>query len=77
MSKANRNFEPELLGMQEAETLTGLSRWTWRRACYSGAVESVKVGRRLLIPISEVKRVIAEGTRPRTQATTMTGGRES
>jgi hypothetical protein len=60
-----RNIEPELLGMDEAETLTGRSRWSWRRDCYSGAVASVKIGRRLLVPVSEVRRVIAENTRPR------------
>ena len=32
---------------------------------YDGRVESTKVGTRLLIPASEVDRVISEGTRPR------------
>ena len=57
--------EPEYLGVQDAEVMTGRSRWSWRRDCYSGAVASVKLGRRLLIPVSEIRRVIAENTRPR------------
>ncbi len=64
-SKVNRNIEPELLGMADAEAMTGRSRWSWRRDCYSGAIASVKIGRRLFVPISEVRRVIAECTRPR------------
>jgi hypothetical protein len=66
-SKLNRKIEPELLGMAEVEEMTGRSRWSWRRDCYSGAVASVKIGSRLLIPVSEVRRVIAENTRPRLQ----------
>lgn len=64
-SKVDRKIQPELLGMSDAEAMTGRSRWSWRRDCYSGAVASVKIGRRLFVPISEVHRVIAENTRPR------------
>jgi hypothetical protein len=64
-SKVDRKIQPELLGMTDAEAMTGRSRWSWRRDCYSGAVASVKIGRRLFVPISEVRRVIAESTRPR------------
>jgi hypothetical protein len=64
-SKANRKIETELLGMADAEAMTGRSRWSWRRDCYSGAIASVKIGRRLFVPMSEVRRVIAENTRPR------------
>jgi hypothetical protein len=64
-SKVNRKIEPELLGMADVEAMTGRSRWSWRRDCYSGAIASVKIGRRLFVPIAEVRRVIAENTRPR------------
>lgn len=64
-SKVDRNIQRELLGMSDAEAMTGRSRWSWRRDCYSGAVASVKIGRRLFVPMSEVRRVIAENTRPR------------
>lgn len=64
-SKVDRKIQPELLGMADAEAMTGRSRWSWRRDCYAGAVASVKIGRRLFVPIAEVRRVIAENTRPR------------
>lgn len=64
-NKVQRKIEPELLGVADAEAMTGRSRWTWRRDCYSGAIASVKIGRRLFIPLSEVRRVIGENTRPR------------
>lgn len=67
-SKVDRKIQTELLGMAEAEEMTGRSRWSWRRDCYSGAVASVKIGRRLFVPIAEVRRVIAENTRPRLQS---------
>jgi hypothetical protein len=56
---------PELLSVQDAEIMTGRSRWSWRRDAYDGRVTSVKLGAKLLIPVSEIHRVIAEGTRPR------------
>jgi hypothetical protein len=67
-SAVQRKIEPELLGMVDAEAMTGRSRWSWRRDCYSGAVAGVKIGRRLFVPISEVRRVITENTRPRQPA---------
>ena len=54
----------DYLGVKEAEAKTGVSRWTWRRWAYDGRVSSVKLGSRLLIPTSEVERIIAAGTRP-------------
>ena len=60
-------FEPQYVGVADAETMTGLSRWTWRAWAYSGRVISVKAGRRLLIPMEEIRRVMAEGTRPRVE----------
>jgi len=65
MSKEAKPVEREYLGVIEAETLSGRSKWTWRRDCYEGRVASVKAGRRLLIPLSEIRRVMAEGLRPR------------
>jgi excisionase family DNA binding protein len=52
------------LGVAEAEALTGISRWTWRRWAYDGKIASVKLGRRLLIPVSSITELIAENTRP-------------
>lgn len=57
--------EPEYMSVQGAETMTGRSRWSWRRDAYDGKIASVKLGARLLIPVAEIRRVIAENTRPR------------
>jgi hypothetical protein len=59
--------EPQLVGVDGAERMTTISRWTWRAWAYSGKVASVKAGRRLLIPVAEIRRVIEEGTRPRVE----------
>jgi hypothetical protein len=59
--------EPEYVSVQGAETITGRSRWSWRRDAYEGKIASVKLGAKLLIPISEIRRVIAENLRPRLQ----------
>jgi predicted site-specific integrase-resolvase len=53
------------VGVADAEKLTGLSRWTWRRWAYTGRVTSIKLGKRLLIPLSEITRLVEENTRPR------------
>jgi hypothetical protein len=60
-----REVETELVSVQGAEVMTGRSRWSWRRDAYEGRIASVKLGARLLIPVSELRRVIAENTRPR------------
>lgn len=64
--------EREWLGVDDCETFSGRSRWSWRRDAYRGTITSTKVGRRLLIPLSEVRRVMAEGLRPRIVADTRT-----
>jgi hypothetical protein len=60
--------QPQYFSVAEAEMLTGLSRWTWRSWAYSGRVASIKLGKRLVIPVAEIERVIAEGTRPRVES---------
>jgi excisionase family DNA binding protein len=62
---SGRQMDAEFLGVAEAEARTGVSRWTWRRWAYDGKVSSVKLGRRLLIPASEITRLVAANTRPR------------
>ncbi len=64
-----RDAEPEqLVGVDTAEAMTDRSRWSWRKDAYAGKISSVKIGRRLLIPVSEIRRVIAEGYRQRVNA---------
>lgn len=68
MSKAkqeNLAIERKYRSVKEAENYSGLSAWFWRRQAYAGSIESFKVGTRLLIPISEIDRVLEEGRRPR------------
>jgi hypothetical protein len=60
-----QEVQPEFVSVDQAEILTGVSKWTWRSYAYRGKVESCKVGARLLIPISEVRRCLDEGRRPR------------
>ena len=59
------NIAPLFCTLDDAEKITGISRWTWRSKCYAGDVESSKVGRRILIPIEEIRRLIDENRRPR------------
>lgn len=63
-----RKVNADYLGVAEAEALTGVSRWTWRRWAYDGKVASVKLGKRLLIPSAEITRLVEENTRPRQPA---------
>lgn len=63
-----RTLKADYLGVAEAEAITGVSRWTWRRWAYDGKVASVKLGSRLLIPSAEISRMIEENTRPRLSA---------
>lgn len=71
---AKRKIEPdqgfELRSVDECANFAGNSPFWWRRAAYDGRVASVKLGTSLRIPLSEVKRIIAEGTRPRVVKTT-------
>jgi len=65
MKNKGKLIEPEYWGVDEAEQWSGRSRWSWRKDAYSGKISSVKCGRRLLLPVSEVRRIMAEGMRPR------------
>lgn len=65
MTKQGKHIAPEYIGVDEAEIMTGRSRWSWRKDAYSGRIASCKVGRRLLLPLAEVNRIMAEGMRPR------------
>lgn len=63
-----RKVNADYLGVADAEALTNVSRWTWRRWAYDGKVASVKLGKRLLIPMAEITRLVEENTRPRLSA---------
>ena len=51
--------------IKDAARTLGISVWTLRKKAYEGRVASVKIGAKLLIPESEIERVIREGMRPR------------
>jgi excisionase family DNA binding protein len=72
---ASRRISADYLGVADAEAATGVSRWTWRRWAYDGRITSVKLGKRLLIPASEISRLVAENTRLRVDADTSCGVR--
>ena len=59
------HVKPMSVSVMDAEIMTGISRWTWRRWAYIGKVGSTKLGKRLLIPIAEIDQLVAENTRPR------------
>jgi hypothetical protein len=54
----------EFVSVKEAKALTGISDWTWRGWADTGVCASVKIGHRLLIPVSEIQRLLSEGLRP-------------
>jgi len=60
-----KKISPAYLSVAEAEAYSGISRWTWRRWCYDGRVSSVKLGKRLVVPVAEIQRLVTQGTRPR------------
>ena len=64
LAEPKQAVEPEYVGVEQAEIMTGVSRWTWRRWAYDGRIASVKLSKRLLIPVSEIRRLLAEGYRP-------------
>lgn len=55
----------KLLGVVEAAEELGLSHWTLRSWAYSGRLASHKLGTRLMIPRTEIDRIVAESERPR------------
>lgn len=57
--------QPRLYPVKIAAQLLGVSIWTVRQAAYKGEVASAKIGAKLLIPASEIDRVVNESTRPR------------
>jgi excisionase family DNA binding protein len=68
--EGRRDNEKRLVSVTEAEAITGVSRWTWRRWAYDGRIVSTKLGTRLLIPVREIDRLVVEGIRPRVEPST-------
>jgi excisionase family DNA binding protein len=53
----------QFVSVREAEAKTGVSRWTWRRWALDRKVGSVKLGKRLLIPVAEIDRLMHQNAR--------------
>ncbi len=51
--------------VKDAAARLGISVWTLRKKAYEGEIDSIKIGAKLLIPESEIARLIQEGMRPR------------
>jgi excisionase family DNA binding protein len=60
-----KTVERKLYSVDEAEVLTGISRWTWRDWIAARRVDSFKLGTLVKIPQEEIDRVLREGFRPR------------
>jgi excisionase family DNA binding protein len=58
-------YEETLFPVKDAARQLGISVWTLRAKAYSGQIASVKIGTKLLVPRSEIERLIREGMRPR------------
>ena len=63
-SESVQGVKAGYLSVNEAEAYTGVSHWTWRRWALDGRIASVKLGKRLLIPVAELERLVSENTRP-------------
>jgi excisionase family DNA binding protein len=61
-------MEKLLLSIGEFSEACNISRFTTRRLIDSKALRSIHVSRRVLIPRSELDRVLAEGCGPTSQA---------
>ena len=49
------------VGLHEAQEITGLSNVTLRRLVKGGKIRAVRVGRRILFPLSELERLTKPG----------------
>ncbi len=63
---ASEIVEP-LLSIEKAGYLIGISPWTVRHHLRTGKIGSVRIGRRVLIEPSEIRRVVQEGRRKTTR----------
>ncbi len=63
--------QPIAVGVDKAAALTDISSYTWRAWIRDGKVRATRLGRRVVIPMAEVQRVVREGipARPHTAST--------
>lgn len=63
-TKVSEITSAELLSIDRTAAKLSLSSWTIRAMVRDGRLASCKIGSRVLIPASEIARLIAAGTRP-------------
>ncbi len=63
--------QPIAVSVNKAAALTDTSPYTWRAWIRDGKVHATRLGRRVVIPMAEVRRVVREGisARPHTAST--------
>ena len=49
------------VGIRDAAEMTGLGRRSIRRYVHTGIIKSTRCGTRVIIPISELRRLVREG----------------
>ncbi len=49
------------VGLEEAQEVTGLSQHLLRKMVVRGTLKAARVGRRILIPLSELERIVKPG----------------
>lgn len=59
-------LEP-LLKIEDAAKIVGRTHWTLRADVKAGKVRCVRIGRRIMIEPSEIRRLIEEGRRAQSQ----------
>lgn len=64
-ARVEPKFQPRLLAIKDAAAVLGVSVWTVRQWAYSGKIASNKLGVKLMVPIEELDRIVAESSRPR------------
>jgi hypothetical protein len=65
----NLSLVPTHVRIQAFADRMQISVWTARNWAYSGKIATCKPSKHLLVPISEVERLEAEGARPRCTST--------
>jgi excisionase family DNA binding protein len=49
------------IGLKEASSSLGLSHWTLRQYIRQGRIKAVRIGRRVLLEPSELRRLVEQG----------------
>lgn len=60
-TEGKKEMTPLSVGLLQAQEMTGISQFTLRRYVNDGTIRGARVGRRLLIPTSELERITQPG----------------